>query len=350
VFFKKKFGIPFLIGIVLLSAFRYYVGSDFDDYINLFNNSALGRDVPVEFSYSFISTALNDMGFNFQALIVLYSFLTYIFVYMGLREISREREFYGVMILFFYLIIYFPSLSIIRQALASAIAFWGVYRFLFRGDYVKFLMVVLVSFFFHVSSIFYLLCIPFYIFKLKKVFYLFGVGLAAILGFTFFGSILEFFIDITGFGFKGYSFKSTPLPVPVFLINTAVLGLGFIYVLIRSNLSSEDYFLINVVFFILIIRLLALDFQSLNRVSAGFAIFIPFFIYRMIYIKLTNNSRNVFFIILLTLMILSDLFRASKDYSYYQYSINYCIYGSPCPISIIGDLPLDDLLIPEVNR
>lgn len=349
-FFRKHYAIPFLIIIVALSAFRYYVGSDFDDYVNLFNNAALGRSVPVESSYSLMSVALNEMGFNFQALMALYAFLTYMFIYMGLKEISRDKEFLGVVIFFIYLIFYFPSMSIVRQALAAAITFWGVYRFLHSENYLKFLIVVATASFIHVSSIFYVLCIPFYIYKPKKVYYLLSIGVAALLGFTFFGSILGSIVDIIGFDFKGYKFQSTPLPAPVFLINTAILGLGFIYILMRTKLNHKDYFLINIVFFILIIRLLALDFQAMNRVSAGFSIFIPVFIYQLVFVRLTKKSRIYFFIMLAPLLIMSDLFRATKDYSYYQYTINACIYNSPCPVSIVGSLPLEDLLTPEVLR
>ena len=349
-FFRKYYAIPFLIIIVVLSAFRYYVGSDFDNYVVLYDNAVLGLLIPVELSYSLVSVALSEMGFNFQALLALYAFLTYVFIYMGLKEISRDKEFLGVVIFFIYLIFYFPSMSIVRQALAASIAFWGVYRFLHSENYLKFLMVVAAASFIHLSSIFYVLCIPFYIFRPKKVYYLLSIGMATLLGMTVFGSILGSVVDIIGFDFKGYKFQSTPLPVPIFLINTVVLGLGFIYLLLKIKLNRKDYFLINIVFFILILRLLALDFQAMNRVSAGFSIFIPVLLYQLVFVKLTKKSRIYFFIMLAQLLIMSDLFRATKDYSYYQYTINTCIYNSPCPVSIVGDLPLEDLLIPEDRR
>ena len=350
ILFRRRFYLVFFFGIVFLSAFRYYVGSDFFNYANLYRYSQLGLDpiVQVEYSYLFISRFLGEMGFNFQAIIALYCILTYTFIYMGLKQISHDKEFLGVVIFFVYIVFYFPSLSIMRQSLAISIVFWGTYRFLHNEKYLKFLITVGVAYLFHISSLLYILCIPFYIFKLQRISYILGISLAAVLGMTFFGSIVEFFAKLFGISFKSYSFIPTPIPAPIFLINTGVMILGFIFVII--NFKPKDHFLINIIFFMIVMRLLALDFIHITRFSAAFNIFIPIFLYHIVFSRLTGGLKYLLLILCAVVLTINDSFRAKKDYSYYQYSINMCVYGDPCPISIVGDVPLSDLLIREHKR
>ena len=345
---RKFYGLPFLFLITTMSAFRYYVGSDFDNYVGLFNLAAEGYLIPVELSYSLISLFLSSIGLNFQAIIALYALLTYLFIYLGLKEISSDKEFLGFTIFFVYLIFYFPSLSIMRQCLSASIAFWGVYRYLFRGQNLRFLLTIIAASLFHLSSIIFVLCFPFYMLRPKKGYYYLGIGIAALLGVTVFGSLMSLIQEFTGFGYKGYQISSRGFPPPIFLINTFVLGVGFLIVL--NSTLKKDYFLLNTLCFIFVLRLLSLDFLTISRLGQAFLLFIPVFLYQLLFLNLKSNSKWIFFVILVPVFLIKDGFRAAKDYSYFQYSVNFCIYDEPCPISIIGDVPLEDLKIPELER
>lgn len=347
-FARRNYWGMFLFILVLASAFRYYVGSDFDDYVVLFEHAASGREVPVEFSYSLLARGLSALGFNFQAQIVLYSILTYLFLYWGLTAISRDKEFLGVVIFFVYIVFYFPSLSIMRQALAAAIAFYGCYRYLHKNRFIEFFLTVAFATFVHMSSIVYLLCIPFYFLKPPKTIYFIILAIAAVLGFTIFGDLLRFMSDALGFSYKGYVFESLPIRAPVFYVFTIILIGVFIYSL--SVVREEHYFLLNVIFFIVVARLLAVDYKPLNRVGASFSIFIPLFLYQVFFVRFKEGSKMIAFLLTFPLLIAGDTFRAKKDYAYYQYSVNFCVYGSPCPVSVVGDLPLEQLLIREELR
>jgi hypothetical protein len=91
-FYRNSFTTSFVVVLVVLTAFRYYVGADYWAYVHLFNDSVLGKDVPVELSYFLISAALAEMGFNFQAIIFLYAIFTYLFIYKGLKEINQTEK------------------------------------------------------------------------------------------------------------------------------------------------------------------------------------------------------------------------------------------------------------------
>lgn len=348
VFARRYYWVLFLSVLVLASAFRYYVGSDFDDYVFLFEHAASGREVPVEVSYSLLAQGLSSIGFNFQAQIVLYSVLTFFFLYRGMTAISHDKAFLGIVIFFVYIVFYFPSLSIMRQALAAAIAFYGCYRYLHKNRLVEFFLTVGLATFFHMSGVVYLLCIPFYFLKPTKVLYFIILVIAVVLGLTVFADLLGFISKTVGFSYKGYSFESQPINVPVFYVFTVVLIAVFIYSL--NVAQKKDYFLLNIIFFIVVARLLAMDYKPFNRIGASFSIFIPIFLYQVFFERFKEKSKIVAFIIVLPLLIVADTFRAKKDYSYYQFSFNVCIYGSPCPVSVIGDLPLEKLLIREELR
>ena len=348
IFARRSYWYGFFLFLFLASAFRYYVGSDFDDYVFLFEGAAAGSDIPVELSYSLIARALATAGFNFQAQILFYSFFTFFFLYRGIIAVSDDRVFVGVMVFFIYLVFYFPSLSIMRQALAASIAFYACYRYLHQGYLVSFVGFVLLSTCFHMGGLLYLLCIPMYYFRPMKVVYVALIGLAAILGVTVFVDILHFVSGVIGFTYKGYAFKSMPIKAPIFYIFTMMLIAVFLYAL--SIARKGDYFLLNVILFIIIARLLAIDYKPFNRLGAGFAIFIPLFVYQVFYLKFKEHSRVAILVLVAPLLFISDYFRANKDYSYYQYSINVCIYGVPCPLSIFGDTPLEDLKIREELR
>jgi hypothetical protein len=253
VFLKRYYWAPFFIILVLGSSFRYYVGSDFDDYVYLFENVSAGSEVPVELSFSYISLMLAKLGFNFQALILLYSVFTYFFIYLGLRNISKDNAFFGVVVILIYFVFYFPSLSIMRQALAASIVFYACFRYLFNEHWFVFLFFVLISSLFHMSGIIYLLCIPMYYFKLSKVFYIALILLAAIIGSTVWVEFLSYISSYTGLSYKGYMFTSQPIVSPIFYVFTVLLICVFFYSLKVSR--KENFFLLNVVFFIIVARL-----------------------------------------------------------------------------------------------
>jgi hypothetical protein len=348
VFFRRHYWSGLFLFLCAASAFRYYVGSDFDDYVFLFNDSVAGKDVPVEISYPLLARALVFLGFNFQAQFFFYAILTFLFLYKGMLEVSRDKEFLGVAFFFTYIVFYFPSLSIMRQALAAAIAYYACYRFLYKGNILGYLAMIAIAVFFHLSGVIYLLCIVFYYFKPPKFVYCLLIVAAVILGVTVFSELLGIVADFVGFSYKGYNFYSIPIRSPVFYVFTVLLVCVFLYALMVAG--EEDYFVINIVFFILVVRLLAIDYKPLNRLGASFSIFLPIFLYQVFFSRLREISKVIVFCVAAPLLLASDFFRANKDYSYYQYSFNVCIYGTPCPVSVVGDLPLEDLLIREELR
>ncbi|WP_418608310.1 EpsG family protein [Pseudoalteromonas sp. US3C1013] len=337
---RKFFVSALLLLLTTLSAFRYYVGSDFTNYVILFDTAKVGNFVPVEPSFSLLSELLGSLGFNFQAIIVLYSVLTMLFIFMGLRGISKRHSFLSITLLFVYLTFYFPSMSIMRQALAAAIVFWATITFLYKNKYFTYFLFVLLASFFHFSAILFLFSYLLKAVKFSRVIYLLCIFIALLLGATVFRDILLNVMNVIGFSYKNHLNHEDGGTVSlVFIINTFILCSMFIFIIRNgvSNFNLNSRFLVNIIFFLIIVRMLSLEFVVFNRVGSIYTVFLPLFIYEFVYRKLKNDSRLIFMIFLIGLFFMNDFFRQAKDYSYYQYSINFCLIGEPCPIQLFGE-------------
>ena len=64
-FTQRLFALPFLLVLIFLSGFRYYVGSDFANYVILFDLAADGQLIPVEPSYYLLSQLFSSFSLNF---------------------------------------------------------------------------------------------------------------------------------------------------------------------------------------------------------------------------------------------------------------------------------------------
>lgn len=341
-FFPHRLGgeIVFL-SLTIMSAFRYYVGSDYYNYVTLYQSVGNDYPVPVEYSFVIFAKLLNELGLNFQSIIAFYSLLTMSFFYFSFKKISGKNSaalyFYALLM---YMVMYFPSLSIIRQSLSSAIGFWGCVFFLFRGRYFSFLIVIFFSSLIHSSGVLFFLCYIFYFLKINKFFSVFSILFCAALGFFYFKDLVLNLSSFIGFSYKNHLNHEYYSKVSlVFIINTLVL-LTFYFFVLFYGFKKEcriRNFLINIVLFILLVRLLAFEMVVLSRVSSLFTAFVPFFSYVFIYDRLYKEGKVLFLVFLFFILLISDSFRMNKDNSYYQYSINFCLVGDPCPLSIVGD-------------
>jgi hypothetical protein len=339
IFSQKFFVLPFLILLIFLSGFRYYVGSDFANYVILFDSAAKGQLIPVEPSYFFLSQFFSNLSFNFQSIILFYSISTYMFLFFGYKELSNSKSFMPVSLLLMYLVFYFPSLSIMRQALAGAIGFWATIKFLYSGRSNWYVLWILFAGFFHISALILLFSPIFKYIKFSRVGYLLVIILAFIFGATIFRETLTMFFDVLGINIKNHMSKGFGVVSPVFIVNSLVLVIVFFFILPKgkNKLEGNKLFLLNVIFTIILIRMLSIEFIVFNRLASVYTAFLPLFIYTFFYHRLTKNSKSLFMLLLLPLLFISDVFRLNKDYSYYQYSVNFCIIGDPCPIQLFGD-------------
>ena len=153
-----------LIGLsipIVIGGIRYNVGTDYTNYIDIFNlskiyesNEYLGQGTEILF-YLIVRIAV--LFNNSQVLFWLFSFLTIAIMYKTITDNNRKLS-TGLMVLLFLFLYYTTSFNIMRQALAVVIIAYS-YKFIFNKDLIKFILAIIIASMFHITA---LLFLPFY--------------------------------------------------------------------------------------------------------------------------------------------------------------------------------------------
>lgn len=161
--------IPFVLMILncmYVAGMRYYVGSDYKNYLPIFNTisdlsgkHAYGSIEPLSAAMMLIFQPFEN-GYQwylaFAACII--ALLTFIYF----LENSLESSF-PFMIYIYFMIMYSASLNAIRQILAVAVIVNG-FKYIINRRFGKYLLIVIIAAGFHKSA---LLCLPFYFLYFK---------------------------------------------------------------------------------------------------------------------------------------------------------------------------------------
>lgn len=321
-FFKLLQFIPFLF-LSLVVGFQDKVGVDYSEYVEIYKNSLNINYLksPIEPGLLFIFKLLNYFQFNSRVMLVFISLLTYLFIYLFIRDIKMNNKWILILLFFAFGGIYFQSFNLISQMLA-------VSMFLFSTKYIrerklfKYVLMIFLGALIHKSI---LLLLPFYLidkFKLNKGFYLviifFAITTNYIINIIFF-ILNNFFV----FGYNvylnhsanvynkmdftlGHVFTLTILILSVFLIDTNLisrtrkiyLNLGYIYILI--NFSTMNFMTFNRMrlyfrffyLFIIIEIYLSLKDRIDKKIAGSYIIFIILLSFYNIYNLLFNDPSN----------------------------------------------------------
>ncbi len=148
---------------ILISGFRYGVGTDYFNYINIFNNH-IEMDLKAYTDINGIAETgyfiLEKVSYNLlgDARLVFLStaLLTITFFYLGMK---RYRLRYPGLIFFLYLLTIFPmTMNAVRQGVAMSIMFYA-FTFILEKKPLRYTLLTLLASLFHVSAV---LLIPFY--------------------------------------------------------------------------------------------------------------------------------------------------------------------------------------------
>lgn len=142
-----------------LSACRIASGNDYWNYTYMFSLIAQGRHVSSEFSFNMLVRGMQLLcgEDNYLAVFGLFSVTT---VFFFLKGICDQSDYvWGSLFLFLTNGYYFSSFNSVRYYLVLAIALFSI-RYLFREEYGKFLLWIIVAAGFHKSV---LLVIPVYL-------------------------------------------------------------------------------------------------------------------------------------------------------------------------------------------
>lgn len=262
----------------LPAAIRYGIGTDYFNYIDVYNQIYFGRNVIQEFSWKILNSLVIGLNLGEQFVFVLSSFLIYFFL------LTIERKYYFVVVSLYFVFYYSYSFNCIRNAIAISLIICS-YLYLIRGKYWYTLITLLLACFFHTSSYLYIpiFCLMRYV-KLQKRF----VIIASIV------ILIAFSFDIISIIFNSSFFKGSKYSVYYnvkYYLNTNLnSGIGvifriFILFLIyclcdeKSNVRVFSY--ISYFFVVLLISILvATKVYILHRFLSCFYVgYIAIFLY-----------------------------------------------------------------------
>lgn len=163
---KKKIRLFIVLGLVipiLVSGFRYGVGTDYFNYINIFNTHKTmsiedyySDNGLVEIGYFAIEYISYLLGGGTRLLFIITSALTLVFFYLGLKRLDIK---YIGTVYFLYLTMIFPmTMNAVRQGVAISIMFFAM-TFIMKKKPVAYLALTIIAGMFHISA---LLLLPFY--------------------------------------------------------------------------------------------------------------------------------------------------------------------------------------------
>ena len=144
--------------LFLLSALRMEVGNDYETYVDTFHEIYVGGYVVTEPLFNAVVKCIYELsgGENYLLVFAVFAFVT---IWIFLKAMyDQTEEFPLAFFLFMTLGIYFRTFNTVRYYFVLAITLFS-FRYLFRKEYVKFILLIVLASFFHKSV---LVVIPIY--------------------------------------------------------------------------------------------------------------------------------------------------------------------------------------------
>lgn len=145
---KVFLSIAFLI-VFIPSALRYDIGTDYLSYVSIYNNIKYYDDI--EPAYYLINWLLKTIDANQQWIFVVSAFIFTITIFK-----SYPKKYAWILHFVIIALLWFYSLNIMRQALASAFCFAATFKF-FDKKYKQFYLLSIIGVLFHFSTILFLI-------------------------------------------------------------------------------------------------------------------------------------------------------------------------------------------------
>lgn len=281
--------ITFLL-LFLPSALRYGIGTDYENYVRIFNEIKDGVDVSrAEIGWYLLNKGCIELGVNVQWIFILSTFFTIYYMFK-----TPKKDFFIAIILFFCLF-YLDSYNMTRQGLTMAIC-WYAYLCFINGKKKKCYLYVIISSLFHTSGLIILLC--FLIIdkaKLlnKKVVNILIIGCFLLSYTNILMNIISILLSFTKYGvylemLEYYNERSTGLgSIFTLLIRTIVILILFNTFKYTKN-STENKCILFFLLFLEFSDVVSLDLYMANRVKMLF-----YLAYIMIMMPLYQQNGDV---------------------------------------------------------
>ena len=167
-----------------VSATRIAVGGDYWNYTAIFNLLAQNRDksVATEIGFNFLVKVVRHLfGYDGKQYIIIFAIVAFVTILLFIKGLDELSEDFAISFAMFMLLGYYASsFNSIRSYLAFAVAFYSV-RYIFRREFWKFALLILLASTFHISILLVLVAYPLGLIRWKPWMY----GLLTALGVSF---------------------------------------------------------------------------------------------------------------------------------------------------------------------
>ena len=278
--YQKVISYIVLSMMIVVSGFRYRIGYDYDQYMNMYPWISYDPNmVWPEPSFQILCQFLRSLGFDFQMLFLVYAVVSLFFFYKGLcffldndyRKVSLALGLFCLGTI--SLVGLWFSFTMIRQFAAMSIIFWGT-RYLFgtNRSFVKFLLAISLAMFFHVSSVILILLyfVPNDLSK-RKIFIIIlviPIAVKLILSLPSIQLVMALSDRLSGYSIDRANIDAIPLSS--YIMNS--LMLIFIFVMLR-NINEKRNLLLVLTTLGLSLKLFLNGLFGLDRIASEFLIF-----------------------------------------------------------------------------
>jgi hypothetical protein len=296
--------------VIIVSGIRENVGYDYANYVSFY----IFENAP-EVGFNLCIKALKLLGLNYNCMFMMFSFATIMLIYKGIK---RYTEHSNLAFLAFILIpgLYLNSFSIVRQAIAIAILFYG-YHYLIEKKYTKYFIMTLLAASFHYTTI---LTIPFFLISLKAASIKRWVYFVIIISSVILSQVnLSLFIFQKILGSTGYVAYAALDDGGISLIKIIVLNVIGVFFLLFYNVMT-DYEKIMCFFTILSIAIVTTfgSIGAVTRFSYYFKIFEVILVSNIVFIFKRKLDRAILLSLIMgyycTIFVNAISFDISRDY------------------------------------
>lgn len=136
---------------VIPNAIRYEIGSDYVNYVAIFEELAAGGTVYIEPGFLFLIYAVQSLGLGYEWLFAFIAIFIHLFAFLAYPKKNKY-----IAHLFFMLLFYFVSFSGMRQMMAVVIVMYAVKLYMLHKNDLKFYIMVLFASLFHAVGLVFL--------------------------------------------------------------------------------------------------------------------------------------------------------------------------------------------------
>ncbi len=176
------------------SALRIHTGNDYFTYIIRFHDAYTDNHIVTEPGFNLIVKAVYSF-LDTEAFLLIFAIFAFITVFAFVRGMYLQSSDFGMTVFLFMAFgLYFQTYNTVRYYLALALLLWSMYHVI-KGNYVKFVLLVMLAALFHKTAVCVLLFYPFCRLKWNRI-VVAVLALGGVSGLLFKDSYLALFLKL----------------------------------------------------------------------------------------------------------------------------------------------------------